>query len=137
MPILPDKPLTFTIEGDPYKFKTFKPGEGVVEVEGVFGPEYAGQFTCRPRSFDDRTAIENRFALRFPTAGPMSPLNNRHLDVAAAIITLEQVALKDAGKASGLPGWFDATKLGTEVDEAAVIAASEKFLALMNDAKKD
>lgn len=135
MPI-PDTLLTFTIVGDPYKFQAFRPNKGLVDIEGTFGEEYAGTFVCRYRNIDDRSEIENRYTLRFP--GGTHGMNFRHLDMVKGLITLLQVKAKDAKTGSeGLPVWCAFDKLGTEVDEAAIITASEKYEALLNDAKKD
>ena len=129
MPIL-DEPIVLSIVGDEYTYLTWKDGEGYVPEKGVFGPEYAGEFRLRHQSFRDQTAIQNRLATTFPSG--TSSINPRHVDCVFACITIDQVKLE-----KGVPAWFDPdTKLGTEADEAAVLAILKKYRVAINHRKK-
>ena len=129
MPIL-DEPIVITITGDTYTYLSWKEGEGYVPEKGTFGPEYAGEFRLRYQSFRDRTAIQNKLTATFPMG--TSSINPRHVDAILACLTIEQCKLE-----KGVPAWFDPDeKLGTETDEAAVIAVLNKFRDAMNGRKK-
>lgn len=129
-PLLPG-PVTFSIQGDPWK--TTHPVTGEILAQGTFDDAYAATITVRhPSSYDRMLRISPRVSAMLEERGPVDPGNA----TIAAWKFAEALAFFEVLAVGEVPPWLRGETDGPEV-VAAIFHAHAKAQEKLTEAKKN